>query len=287
MNKLLTNNGGQPFFLDDINFLDSTIRESFAGLLRGVAKNSDIYLTDLQITKVENAVSWVEGYIVLGGEILPVAQGSINIIQANTPLYWNIQKSYPESGHRVFEDGQERDCYEIRKAVLTTIVTDFPENKIKSISKVIHDLVSDSVEMPLMSEDISKTYSDYSCTGKITYRRRAAKFEELILYTNYDFKLQIVAINSSAVTTAKITTVISSERILCEIPLLEGMFSSTSNYAGTAVFQNTEENAFILYHAIIFADDKKAYVALRDMSGVPLTEFGFGSITVSIDLNRM
>lgn len=287
MNKLLTNNGGQPFFLDDINFLDSTIRESFAGLLRGVTKNSDIYLTDLQITKVENAVSWAEGYIVLGGEILPVAQGSINIIQANTPLYWNIQKSYPESGHRVFEDGQERDCYEIRKAVLTTIVTDFPENKIKNISQAIHDLVADSIEMPLMSEDINKLYSDYSCIGKITYRKRATKYVDLVLYTNYDFKLQIVAINSSAITRAKITTVISSERILCEIPLLEGMFSPASSYVGTAVFQNTETNAFTLYSAVVFADDKKAYVTLRDMSGVPLTEFGFGIITVSIDLNRM
>lgn len=281
MNKILTNSGGQPFFLDDINFLESAICESFKGLLSGITKNSGMYLTDLRFIRAnDETISWVDGYIVLGEEVLPVKRGVLNA-KSDTPLYWDI-KSLKE-GSRIFEDGQEHNCYEIREAILTTAVTDFPENKIKSITEAIYELMTYKFEMPLISQDINRTYSDgYGCAGKITYRQKIKNN----MINDYDFKLQITAFSREANSGATINTIINSERILCEIPILNEMFGSQNCYAGTAVFQNSETNALTTYTALAFTYNDKAYVALRNMAGIPLTKFGFGMITISIDLNR-
>jgi hypothetical protein len=131
MNKFLTFAGKQPVYLGDINFMQTAVGAAFANLLKHITGRSDAngILSGVVISYVNNSATWTAGVVSLGGEILPVEQGVIGNVTGG--LYFEIVSE--TDGSRVFGDGVSHDCWEIRKATLTTTETDYPLTSVPRI----------------------------------------------------------------------------------------------------------------------------------------------------------
>jgi len=124
MNQLRTNtNGGFPFVLDDLRWMDSAYRDTFtsifsylkdAGLGSGVPQTSFI-ISGCEI--VHNAPNYdiAAGYIVRVGEIFKVEAHSISDSLPNT-YQWKAVLGYDGSGTKTLQGGGTYDAYEIRMA---------------------------------------------------------------------------------------------------------------------------------------------------------------------------
>ncbi len=125
MNKLkTTDNGGFPFVLDDIRWIDNAVRESFKGLVSslGITATESFKISGCVVSNVGSVYSWTGGYICLMGEIMKVEAGSVTTPmqpwQQNYGLYWQLDVIYDATGVKIFESGISYDTYEIRKGKL-------------------------------------------------------------------------------------------------------------------------------------------------------------------------
>lgn len=131
MNKYLTFAGRQPVYLGDITFMQSAVGEAFANLLKHLTGRSDAngILSGVVISYLNNSATWTAGVVSLGGEILPVEEGVIGNVTGG--LYFEVVSE--TDGSREFGDGETHDCWETRKATLTTTVTDYPLTSVPRI----------------------------------------------------------------------------------------------------------------------------------------------------------
>jgi len=120
MNKLLTYTGGQPFNLEDLNFMDEAIRETFVGLLKGFLDTNYI-ISGCGVTEVaaNGLISYTcsQGWIFLNNEIRRVEAHSISGSE-NEICYFTENNYFDPLGNKNFKDRIPRDCYEIREAHL-------------------------------------------------------------------------------------------------------------------------------------------------------------------------
>lgn len=276
MDKILTHEGGQPLYLDDITFMDKAIRESFGGLLRMFGNDQNVYLTNLNVVQESpGVVRWDAGYIALSGEILPVLAGSITVNPA-LPLYWHVAVSNALNSNRVFDDGIARDCLEVRTATLnTTGEGGFPETGVTSVHDAILSMLEEDFQPKIKKIQLSSSGNDKGL-GYITYAEKKG--------IKSDFHLYLTAFYLSQVGEEQLTRVVNGERILREIPCETSAFGINEAYLGSACHVNGSTGAITTYQAIAFAKDGKAYLALRNQNGVPLESFTFGTITISVKL---
>lgn len=154
MNKLLTYSGSQPIYLGDIDFMQAAASEVFVCLTRALV-NSQItpnaILQGVALTSpILGTVSWSGGVVVIDGEILPVEPGSISVGSEDS-LYFHVESTL--SGGRTFKDGQIHQCYDTRKAVLSTVSTDgisynaMNANRLRLNSKTTYNVNSYSSAM--------------------------------------------------------------------------------------------------------------------------------------------
>ena len=106
MNKLLTFPGLQLIYLGDIDFMQESVRESFALLLRGLTgqEKPDCML----IEPTPDA----DGVICIEGEIMPCKFYNGSVSQK---LSYRVESQY--AGDRTFKDGTNHLCHETRYAV--------------------------------------------------------------------------------------------------------------------------------------------------------------------------
>lgn len=124
MNKFLTFAGTQPVYLGDIDFMQNAASQGFsqiaAALLNSPADTLNAILQGVEVTNpAPNTVSWTSGVVVIAGEILPLASGSITADPSETPLYVHVVSAL--SGERTFKDGTTKQCYETRSATISTV----------------------------------------------------------------------------------------------------------------------------------------------------------------------
>ena len=126
MNKLLTYAGIQPIYLGDIDFTQNAVSDALKNIAKALVNLSsdtpDAILQGVEITRpTSGTLAWSAGVVVLSGEILPIAAGTIT---ADDPsdLYFHVVSVL--SGARTFKDGVSRQCYDTRSATLTTESTD-------------------------------------------------------------------------------------------------------------------------------------------------------------------
>lgn len=131
MNKFLTFYGLQPVYLGDIDFMQTAVGEAFANLLKHVTGRSDAngILSGVVISYLNNSATWTAGVVSLGGEILPVEEGVIGNVTGG--LYFEVVST--TDGSRTFGNGETHDCWETRKATLTTTETDYPLTSVPRI----------------------------------------------------------------------------------------------------------------------------------------------------------
>lgn len=123
MNKFKTDYDGlMPLFLDDIRWMDASVRDAFYGLMTafGVSPNESFKLSGCVVTVDGESYTTTAGYLVFQGEILKVdAHTAVRPFPAPGDTGWYIGSSYDASGNKVFKDGNSYDTYEIRKAVIS------------------------------------------------------------------------------------------------------------------------------------------------------------------------
>lgn len=123
MDKLLANEGGQPFYLEDISFMQNSTQDILKGIARGLGVNTDNYIlygcnvTIASAKEGVHAVTWNDGYIVIAGEAYPVLSGSLNMDEG-ADIYWVVKSAL--SGKRTYENGSEQNVYQCNTVTLQT-----------------------------------------------------------------------------------------------------------------------------------------------------------------------
>jgi hypothetical protein len=125
MNKLITtNNGGYPFVLDDLRFVDDSVRESFKNTFRayGGTTNSTGFLIsfDLDPNDVYSVGSTIpETAVFMNGEIWTLPSFTLPNPTAGSLYLWiasDIAFTNSAPGLKVLQNGTSVNSYQTRKA---------------------------------------------------------------------------------------------------------------------------------------------------------------------------
>ncbi len=121
MNKYLTFAGTQPVYLGDIDFIQNASSQVqnllLRALLNSASGTANSILQGVEFsTPSAGTIAWTAGVVALGGEVLPVAAGSISASGIDE-LYFHVSSTL--SGSRTFKDGQSHDCFETRVAEIS------------------------------------------------------------------------------------------------------------------------------------------------------------------------
>ena len=119
MDKFLTFEGEQPIWLDDFNFIDASIRDTFKKLVVAMSRNEEgnVILYGCSVSPAGFMTKWTEGIVSIDGEILPVTAGQVSGNISTDSLYFSIINDFDSAGNRILKNGEERQCYNIRKAI--------------------------------------------------------------------------------------------------------------------------------------------------------------------------
>lgn len=119
MDKLLFKEGGQPFYLDDLDFMQSAFAETVKGV---ISSYGNVILSGCNIPPPTSIAGhptihhWDGGYIALNGEVYRVDSGSFEG-GTNATLYWKVVST--EGQKEIYEDTSEHNVYQYRKIELT------------------------------------------------------------------------------------------------------------------------------------------------------------------------
>lgn len=178
MNKLLFSEGGQPLYLDDLNFMQSAFADSIKGI---VSPFGDVVLSGCSIESDENKTSWTEGYIVISGEIYKVDSGSINN-PIPTDLYWKVVRTNEQL--ETFENKSENHIYQIGKAVLVESVS---KQDIYADAKTVRNI--DSYLMTYKKKEIEFVPQHAGTSGSITLYENSQGFHIIKMNFNVTSKI--------------------------------------------------------------------------------------------------
>lgn len=138
MNKLLFNEGGQPFYLDDLDFMQSAFADTIKAI---VSTYGNVILSGcdippgIAIAGKPTRYTWEEGYIAINGEVYRVDSGYFDAGIDET-LYWKVVST--EGQKEIYENTSEHNVYQYRKVELTDTVTSsdiyVPASAIKSMN---------------------------------------------------------------------------------------------------------------------------------------------------------
>lgn len=123
MNKLLFKEGGQPFYLDDLDFMQSAFADTIKAI---VSTYGNVILSGcnipppIAIAGHPTTYSWEDGYIAINGEVYRVDNGSFQG-GLNTNLYWKVVST--EGQKEIYENTSEHNVYQYRRVELTDAVT--------------------------------------------------------------------------------------------------------------------------------------------------------------------
>lgn len=118
MNKLLFSEGGQPLYLDDIDFLQTSLFEGYAPFFRNFG---NCVLQGCEVTIIDqNRVSWTSGVVLYNGEIFAVPSGS-GATNSITQSAIGLRVVRTPTEPRVFGDGVSRPTHELGTAELTLL----------------------------------------------------------------------------------------------------------------------------------------------------------------------
>lgn len=116
MDKLLiTNNGGHPFTMDDLDFLQSALSEGIKGAISPWLNSDSVILQGLDWTIGATNTTITNGYILVNGEIFPVIGG---VFPNGSIIVIDMGITYNPIGDKLYENGVIINCYEKRIGVV-------------------------------------------------------------------------------------------------------------------------------------------------------------------------
>lgn len=143
MNKLLINEGGQPLYLDDLDFMQSAFAETVKGAISTINTYGNAILSgcevSISVSGVSTIYSWDKGYVAIDGEVFQVEKGSFSGENGAT-LYWKV--IITDAQKEIFENSSEHNVYRYRKVILTDTVEEGDRCVLKQELKTVDELTS-------------------------------------------------------------------------------------------------------------------------------------------------
>lgn len=138
MNKLETNyNGGMPFDLDDIRFMQDSWRQGFKAMnfikeQDSITTINNVILNPLAYT---GAAPWtsVENFIIHDGEVWWIPSQTVTTLSSNTWLVFS--ETNDPAGSDIFEDTTTNETYKVRQVQIVVNATQ-PANSINAFTGV-------------------------------------------------------------------------------------------------------------------------------------------------------
>ena len=141
-----TDNGGFPFQLDDLRWIDSGIREAFKGIMSayGIDDSTAVILSGCQRSG-GGTVSLTEGYVSIGGEICYVPAQTWPAHAGGTDEeYFVIESTFDPAGSKTFESASVYDTYELRRGKIQTGVPPAGHTSLSDI-RTLHQIAANSM----------------------------------------------------------------------------------------------------------------------------------------------
>ena len=152
MNKFLTFEGQQPFYLGDIDFMQEAVRTAFLHVLRGLTGtvNPSCIVQGLQVSDT----GITGGVVCLFGELFEVPAASIT-----GTAYLKITESF--EGRRTLKSGELKACHAIRTATLTQTATAFMLSSMPRLDNLLSSNVVGSLKDSSGNDVIVRRVKDY------------------------------------------------------------------------------------------------------------------------------
>lgn len=168
MNKLITtNNGGFPFTLDDLRWLENGLTDALKGIVNHVSSTEVLILSgceynEQQLSDTDQLVM-TAGYVYFNGEIYKVDAVNATLSSGNT-FYWDLKVTNDPAGNLTFEDTNTYDVYQIREFEVKQAAS-VPAGKVevtdeKTIFSVFRDKLRSSSSFDSPMNSYNPGYSD-------------------------------------------------------------------------------------------------------------------------------
>lgn len=118
MDKLdLTKLGGDPFTLDDLDFLQTSLTDAIKGLasIWQFGSSDPVILSGMQTTVAGSDTIWTGGWCVINGEVYAFSGGTF---ATSATIVMDITQTFDTAGDEVFEDLSTQSTYIIRRGAL-------------------------------------------------------------------------------------------------------------------------------------------------------------------------
>lgn len=139
MNKLLTNfNGGFPFVLDDVRFLQDAIWQGLEGLTKAFG---NCRLVGAVVSDNGTSYDVTEGFIILNGEVLYVPADSVPAGADIEDYGFLVSETFDAAGDKVFQDASTQQTYQLRTAKLAFVAGN--PNGLTGGAPLLKDLLKD------------------------------------------------------------------------------------------------------------------------------------------------
>ena len=151
MDRFLTHEGLQPFYLGDIDFMSGVFRDTIAKIVSGLGlRKSSFILSGFNVNssydggKVKYA--WDDGAVVIDGEIYSVSAGSLAYDPNSGPMQSTIglkvEIGYDPSGRRPLKSGEMVECWQKRTAVVKTSNFDVSLRSLRRFEELLTERVT-------------------------------------------------------------------------------------------------------------------------------------------------
>lgn len=274
MNKLLFKEGGQPFYLDDLEFMQESTADVLKAICSGMKLGEKhILLSDPVSTEIlgSNTVYTIvgNGYIVIGDEVYPI-KPDILTVPTSQPVYWVVVQE--KFQNEIFADNSEAQVYERRYVKLSTTYTKSDmyvgRNDVVTFRNKILAIVTDYLDKTIIEKDMKAQLSlseVVSGKAEIIYRAKQTGYETV--YFNI-----LAAANTG---TSMIAPEVNGKRRLCtfdsSVKNISGVFSLSMSYA------DSWDNPQSMIVQLTF-DNGNCYIASAD--GSPLVQMPASTILI-------
>lgn len=177
MNRFVTKEGGQPIFLEDLDFMQKAVGADISNLITSLAGTKNCILSGCEILYNDRIT---DGFILFNGEILPFPG---KLLWDKTGHYLRRVINYPYEGERTLKNGSVVKCYESvslnldpsdsATSSIKLLEYDMIEQKYRVVLPRIQDVLNTSrkvgeINSSKASFQVYKRGKDYDIFGTIT-----------------------------------------------------------------------------------------------------------------------
>lgn len=175
MNKFLTHEGGQPIWLEDIDFMQNSWRETAQQIVASMTGDSDATCVLSGCLPDENGGT-TSGIVCINGEIMQLRPSSLNWSNSFIKVVTEM------TGERSYKSGSKKKCHEIRYAVLDS-EGDISTTNIPSLCYQSREYGSDDLNVTPGTIKVIRHGGLLTITGFITLEKQENNIQAIEVAT--------------------------------------------------------------------------------------------------------